>query len=100
MKWTKEFGEKVLAVLKQKIEKARCPLCGSASWSLIGYSPIVIQEELTHYNILGTLKTIPTVSLTCQVCGNTHQLNLKVLAPDLAKEVFKAPSETEGDKKQ
>src|ERR1039457_1309342 len=84
MKWTQEISDRILGRLKEKIPNAKCPMCGSANWKLNGpFSPIVLQEEFAHYNVVGKLTLVPCVALGCQVCGDTHLMNLLVIAPDI-----------------
>jgi hypothetical protein len=59
----------------------RCPFCQTNNFTLSdGQVQLVVSEMgSTQYIVVGQLKTLPSIALVCQHCGNTLLLNMIVL---------------------
>lgn len=57
-----------------------CPICGQTQWGLQagGLVHLTLQSPSVQGVVLGGPQ-LPNIALVCEVCGNTHLLNLFVL---------------------
>jgi hypothetical protein len=75
MKFTKEFGDQVIAALTAKGAPKACSLCLTNSWTLAdGIYFLVSQDDFPNVNLTG--KGMPCCALLCNHCGNSHLINL------------------------
>lgn len=52
-----------------------CNFCGGTRWGIDGAINMPVQDTLTTGMVIGG-KSLPLISLTCEVCGYTFFLNL------------------------
>ena len=95
MKYSKDWGERIIQRLQEKGAPRPCDNCGTQSWSLVdGFIFLSVQDELPGLVLGG--RGAPSAAVTCNNCGNTRLINLVKLG---FGEEFKEP-EAEGVKKQ
>lgn len=95
----KEIGDRILAVLRKKMEHGvGCPLCGKATWLLnADFISLPVTNSPRELQLGGEI--LPLVPITCTTCGNTQMLNLLVLGfSDLDSLRFEAEAEAQADK--
>jgi hypothetical protein len=82
MKWTKEVENRVLTALAERLPEQRlaaCEVCHTTQWQVVqGFITSSVLEQPNRQR-LGGGNMLPSVSLVCTYCGNTHFFNLIVL---------------------
>ena len=74
-----ELQERVRDAITKKLGEANCPLCKNFNWTIqLGTSSLPIKTE-SAYGASYTQNALPSAILICNICGNTHLLNLKIL---------------------
>ena len=83
----------VIASLQRKAPNARCPLCGISNWAV--HDGVIYFHQEAHAGFTTDVsRTLPSVAVVCQNCGNTHFVSLAIATPSILKDV------TENDGKQ
>lgn len=76
--WDEADAAKLTEILNKKIGEMRpCPLCGVTDWEgLTGVVLVLIAPPRTEESILRIKRALPSLSIMCKNCGNTHFLNI------------------------
>lgn len=95
MKWSPETRARIVQALKEKIPNQRlpvCVVCQKQSWDLLEAFPAIESStEITGYPFSDPLRRTTIASqdivfvyaaLTCNNCGNTLFLNVRMLGLD------------------
>jgi predicted nucleic-acid-binding Zn-ribbon protein len=96
MPFSVEQQNKVLEVIKVKMERGICPGCGHTGWTL--------QDGLVYLTLQpsagGALRSdgpsLPSIALVCKTCGNTQLFNAFVVGVADVLGVTTGPKEKEG----
>ena len=76
----------VIASLQRNAPNARCPLCGISNWAVLD-SVVYFHQEHAGFTT-GVSRTLPSVAVVCQNCGNTHFVSVAVAAPSILKDLI------------
>ena len=76
----------VIASLQRNAPNARCPLCGISNWA-VQDTVFYFHHEVHPGFTTGGSRTLPSVAVVCQNCGNTHFVSIAVAAPSILKDV-------------
>lgn len=74
-----ELQKRVIEAIGAKAPEAKCPICGNEDWSVqlgTSYLPLSIVSGSTRS---WNQNALQVALLICNICGNTHLLNLDVL---------------------
>jgi hypothetical protein len=75
MAFTAEQTEKIVAVLRERVPNAKCPMCHTDNWQLEdGLVIHPVQHDAKGLVLSGP--SLPNVALLCTTCGNTQLLNV------------------------
>ena len=71
------FGKIILAALAERLKgrKIVCGLCGGTRWGVEGAINLPVQNSVSSGLVIGG-PSLPLVSLTCEICGNTEFLSI------------------------
>lgn len=73
--FTPEIANQIIAELNDRGAARNCPLCNSYDWVIAtGYTRLYFYGQPGLAHLFG--QQMPLVALTCNVCGNTHLINL------------------------
>ena len=71
--------ERIIAAVKSRLGViTRCPACDHKGWTLAGGLVFLSMSDSSDTLMVGD-NSLPSVAMTCNHCGNTLLLNLRVL---------------------
>jgi hypothetical protein len=70
---------RILERLQSKWASARCPMCGTNQWLMLGHVTLTLGDSVGDLPMVVRSQVMPCVAMICQTCGNTLLINIAII---------------------